>query len=60
MARAAEGLYSTVDPAAGLTADDVAALREWVREMDALPTPAPVVPRRCRDCGDRARSSRSS
>ncbi|MFF8747804.1 hypothetical protein [Streptomyces californicus] len=42
-----------VDPAAGLTADDVAALREWVREMDALPTPALVVPRRCRDCGDR-------
>ncbi|WP_234355461.1 hypothetical protein [Streptomyces sp. MMG1522] len=42
-----------VDPAAGLTADDVAALREGVREMDALPPPALVVPRRCRDCGDR-------
>ncbi|MFD8406043.1 hypothetical protein ACFV1G_15355 [Streptomyces anulatus] len=42
-----------VDPAAGLTADDVQALREWVREMDALPEPVPVVPRRCQDCGDR-------
>ncbi|MFH8439315.1 hypothetical protein ACH4A3_29340 [Streptomyces sp. NPDC018007] len=60
--RAAQRTYSTVgpllpyavDPAAGLTADDVAALRKWGRKMGALPTPAPVVPRRCRDCGDRS------
>ncbi|MFD3820235.1 hypothetical protein ACFWRZ_34680 [Streptomyces rubiginosohelvolus] len=58
---AARSMYSTVgpllpyavDPATGLTADDVQALRAWVREMDALPEPAPVVPRPCRDCGDR-------
>ncbi|MFJ3439452.1 hypothetical protein ACIPMU_38805 [Streptomyces cyaneofuscatus] len=42
-----------VDPAAGLTADDLQALHAWVQEMDDLPEPAPVVPRRCRDCGDR-------
>ncbi|WP_239481902.1 hypothetical protein [Streptomyces sp. CS014] len=58
---AARRTYSTVGPllpyavapAAGLTAGDLQALRAWVREMDALPEPAPVVPRRCRDCGDR-------
>ncbi|MYX04234.1 MULTISPECIES: hypothetical protein [unclassified Streptomyces] len=58
---AARRMYSTVGPllpyavapAAGLTADDLQALRAWVREMDALPELAPVVPRRCRDCGDR-------
>ncbi|MFK0150341.1 hypothetical protein ACIQUZ_35210 [Streptomyces griseus] len=42
-----------VDPAAGLTAGNVRALHAWVREMDGLPEPAPVVPRRCRDCADR-------
>ncbi|HWU09943.1 MAG TPA: hypothetical protein VN520_26820 [Streptomyces sp.] len=43
-----------VDPVRGLTADDVQALQEWVREVGELPEPAPVVPRRCRDCGDRS------
>ncbi|WP_457467482.1 hypothetical protein [Streptomyces sp. TE4109] len=46
-------LAHAVDPAAGITAADLQALREWAREMEALPEPAPVVPRRCRDCGDR-------
>ncbi|MEW9515062.1 hypothetical protein [Streptomyces bacillaris] len=54
-------LYSTVgpllpyavDPATGLTPADVQALRAWVQEMDTLPTRTPVVPRRCRDCGER-------
>ncbi|MFF8697206.1 hypothetical protein ACF08W_33895 [Streptomyces sp. NPDC015144] len=42
-----------VAPVTGLTAQDLRALREWVREMDELPDPAPVRPRRCRDCGER-------
>ncbi|MFJ8848389.1 hypothetical protein ACIRFF_36510 [Streptomyces cyaneofuscatus] len=42
-----------VEPATGLTAGDLQALRAWVRKMDALPEPAPVIPRRCQDCGDR-------
>lgn len=46
-------LAHAVDPAAGITAADLQALREWARTMDALPEPAPVVPRRCRNCGDR-------
>ncbi|MFJ9574491.1 hypothetical protein [Streptomyces bacillaris] len=54
-------LYSTVgpllpyavDPATGLTPADAQALRAWVAEMDMLPTPTPVVPRPCRDCGER-------
>ncbi|MFD7859144.1 hypothetical protein ACFV6B_33425 [Streptomyces microflavus] len=58
---AAQRMYATVgpllpyavDPAAGLTAGDLQALRAWVQEMDGLPEPAPVVPRRCRDCSDR-------
>lgn len=50
---AAPLLPYAVDAAVGLTAGDLQALRAWVREMDELPEPAPVVPRRCRDCGDR-------
>ncbi len=49
---AARRMYDTVgpllpyavDPAAGLTADDLQALRVWAREMDALPEPAPPLP----------------
>ncbi|MEV7275219.1 hypothetical protein ACIQIG_33395 [Streptomyces bacillaris] len=41
------------DPATGLTEGDLQALRQWLEEMDARPEPALVVPRRCRDCGDR-------
>ncbi|UTR83640.1 hypothetical protein [Streptomyces cavourensis] len=54
-------LYSTVgpllpyavDPTTGLTPADVQALRQWLEEMSALPTPAPVAPRPCRNCGER-------
>ncbi|MFJ3882955.1 hypothetical protein ACIPW5_36590 [Streptomyces sp. NPDC090077] len=42
-----------VDPALGITPADLAALREWAQQMERLPEPAPVTPRRCRDCGDR-------
>ncbi|WP_327180406.1 hypothetical protein OG599_35070 (plasmid) [Streptomyces sp. NBC_01335] len=47
-----------VAPATGLTAADLDALREWAREMSLRPEPAPVVPRRCRDCGDRSTTVR--
>ncbi|MFD4339028.1 hypothetical protein ACFWPP_17870 [Streptomyces anulatus] len=54
---ATQRMYSTVGPllpyavdaATGLTADDVQALRTWVRKMDTVPEPTPVAPRRCRD-----------
>ncbi|MFJ1894462.1 hypothetical protein [Streptomyces sp. NPDC088170] len=47
-------LAYAVDPVTGITPADLRALREWAREMEALPEPVPVVPRRCRDCGDRS------
>ncbi|MFF7366042.1 hypothetical protein [Streptomyces sp. NPDC008125] len=51
-------LAHPVAPAAGLTAADLDALREWTQKMALLPEPAPVVPRRCRDCGDRSTTVR--
>ncbi|MFC9816495.1 hypothetical protein ACFVJM_31045 [Streptomyces virginiae] len=43
-----------VDPSLGITPANLTALREWAKEMNALPEQEPVAPRRCRDCGDRA------
>ncbi|MFJ9574490.1 hypothetical protein [Streptomyces bacillaris] len=48
----------TADPATGLTDGDLQALRQWLEEMDALPEPAPVAPRPCRDCGYRGTTVR--
>ncbi|WP_328723547.1 hypothetical protein OHT52_31275 [Streptomyces sp. NBC_00247] len=51
-------LAHPVAPAARVTAADLDAPRTWAREMALLPEPAPVVPRRYRDCGDRSTTVR--
>lgn len=44
-------LAYAVDPAAGVTAADLEAVRAWAVEMGTLPVPEVVVPVTCRDCG---------
>ncbi|MFJ9777170.1 hypothetical protein ACIRVF_39050 [Kitasatospora sp. NPDC101157] len=51
---AAPALLHEVDPAAGLTDADFTALTTWAEKVAALELAPAVVPRRCRDCGDRS------